>query len=89
METKTISLDEDAFKILELARLYPEEPFSNVVRRGEWPRPEKPFTNKDLLAHMAERARKGELLEESTLAEIEADIERRRNTPSPSYWDEK
>ena len=39
MSFKTISLSEDAYKILRKARRFPRESFTEVVRRASWDEP--------------------------------------------------
>lgn len=41
MSFKTISLSEDAYKILRKARRFPRESFTEVVRRASWDEPAK------------------------------------------------
>ncbi|HEX4953959.1 MAG TPA: antitoxin VapB family protein [Thermoanaerobaculia bacterium] len=48
MATKTISLRLDAYLHLKKARRHPQESFSEVVLRAEWP--QAPRTAGDLLA---------------------------------------
>ena len=51
MATKTISIDLEAYERLRRARRLPNESFSKVIKRAEWPVP--PRTSGALLRAMA------------------------------------
>ena len=57
MATKTISIDLEAYDRLRRARRSPDESFSKVIKRAEWPVP--PRTAGALLAALAESGRDG------------------------------
>ncbi|MGA2556686.1 MAG: hypothetical protein ABSG04_10490 [Verrucomicrobiota bacterium] len=63
MSTMTIELESDAVKKLESARLNPQESFSDVVRRAEFPL--KPWPARDLLEDYKQRAGSSPLTEEA------------------------
>ncbi len=54
MATKTISIDLEAYERLRRARRLPNESFSKVIKRAEWPVP--PRTAGALLSAMAKIA---------------------------------
>jgi hypothetical protein len=62
MSTVTIELESDAVKKLESARLSPQETFSDVVRRAQFPL--KPCLARDLLDDCQRRAGSSPLSEE-------------------------
>jgi hypothetical protein len=63
MSTVTIELESDAVKKLESARVNPQETFSDVVRRAEFPA--KPSLARDLLEEFKRRAGSSPLTEEA------------------------
>jgi len=63
MSTVTIELEADAVQKLESARLSPQETFSDVVRRAEFPL--KPWLARDLLDDCKQRAGSSPLTEEA------------------------
>jgi len=66
MATKTISLKLEAYEKLKAVRRYPDESFTQVVLRGEWP--QEPITGGELL----ERSRRrGPFFSEEELDRIE------------------
>ena len=65
MATKTISIDLEAYDRLRRARRSPDESFSKVIKRAEWPVP--PRTAGALLAALAESPR----LDDDTLARLD------------------
>ena len=83
MSTVTIELESDALKKLESARLSPEETFSDVVRRAEFPL--KPWLARDLLDDLKRRAGFSPLTEEALDC-----LSKAQSNPSqsPSHWGE-
>jgi hypothetical protein len=81
MSTVTIELESDAVKKLESARLSPQETFSDVVRRAEFPL--KPCLARDLLDDCQRRAGSSPLSEEAL-----DHLSRTQSNPSqsPSHW---
>jgi predicted CopG family antitoxin len=67
MPTRTISLRIEAYDRLRAARRSPEESFSQVVVRAQWP--ERTITGAELLQRLREH---GPMLSEDQLAAIEA-----------------
>jgi hypothetical protein len=84
MSTVTIELESDAVKKLESARVSPQETFSDVVRRAEFP--VKPWLARDLLDDFRQRAGSSPLTEESLdlLSKAQSNP-----THSPSHWVER
>jgi len=82
MATKTIHLEVDAAEKLETAKWTPEESFSDVVRRAQFP--QKPHLARELLEEFQHRAGHSPLTEEALDRLAEA---QRRSTRSPSHWD--
>lgn len=82
MSVVTIELEYDAVKKLELARLSPQETFSDVVRRAEFP--PKPALACDLLEDFKQRGGVSPLTEEALDRLSEAQENPAR---SPSHWD--
>ena len=66
MATKTISIDLEAYERLRRARRLPNESFSKVIKRAEWPVP--PRTAGALLDAMAKVA----LVDEEVLNRLDA-----------------
>jgi len=83
MATRTVELEADAFEKLEAAKWAPEESFSAVVRRAEFP--QKAHLASDLLEDFKQRAGCSPLSEETLdkLAEIQ-----RNPARGPSHWEE-
>jgi hypothetical protein len=81
MSIVTIELESDAVEKLELARLDPQESFSDVVRRAEFP--VKPSLARDLLEDFKQGAGSSPLSEEALdrLSEAQANPSR-----SASHW---
>lgn len=79
MATKTISLKIEAYERLRRARRRPDESFSDVVMRAEWP--DLPITARELRALY--RAG-GSHLDERALDRIEDAM--RRDTPPSDKW---
>ena len=81
MSMVTIELESDAVKKLELARLSPQESFSDVVRRAEFP--SKPVLARDLLEDFKQRAGSSPLTDEALdrLAEVQSNPSR-----GSSHW---
>lgn len=81
MSTVTIELESDAVRKLESARLNPQETFSDVVRRAEFPL--KPCQASDLLEDYEQRAGSSPLTEEAL-----AHLSERQSHPArgPSHW---
>jgi hypothetical protein len=81
MSKVTIELESDAVKKLESARLSPQETFSDVVRRAEFP--VKPSLARDLLEDFKQRAGSSPLSEEALdrLTEVQSNP-----TRSPLRW---
>ena len=81
MTRVTIELESDAVEKLEAARLSPQETFSDVVRRAEFPL--KPSLARDLLEDYKQRAGSSPLSEEALdrLSEAQANPSR-----GPSHW---
>jgi len=83
MVTKMVELEADAFEKLEAAKWAPQESFSAVVRRAQFP--QKANLASDLLEDFKRRAGCSPLSEKALdqLAEIQASPGR-----GPSHWDE-
>ena len=82
MATKSIDLDVDAVEKLETAKWTPEESFSDVVRRAQFPR--KPHLARELLEEFEQRAGHSPLTEEALDRLAEA---QRRPASGRSHWD--
>ena len=82
MVTKTIDLEVDAVEKLETAKWAPEESFSDVVRRAQFP--QKPHLARELLAEFQQRAGHSPLTEEALDHLADAQRSPRR---SPSHWE--
>ena len=82
MVTKTIDLEVDAVEKLETAKWAPEESFSDVVRRAQFP--QKPHLARELLAEFQQRAGHSPLTEEALDHLAYAQRSPRR---SPSHWE--
>ena len=82
MVTKTIDLEVDAVEKLETAKWTPEESFSDVVRRAQFP--QKPHLARELLEEFEQRAGRSPLTEEALDRLAEA---QRRPRRSPSHWE--
>jgi predicted CopG family antitoxin len=84
MSIVTIELESDAVEKLKSARLGPQETFSDVVRRAEFP--VKPSLARDLLEDFRQGAGSSLLTEEALdrLSETQANPSR-----SPSHWLER
>ena len=82
MATKTISLRLDAYERLRRARLSPDESFTEVVLRAEWP--DRGLTARELRA--VYRAQ-GPFLDEEALDRI--DEARRLDLPPDDKWTER
>lgn len=84
MATMTIELERDAIEKLAAAKLTPQETFSDVVRRAQFP--QKCHFARELLEDFKQRAGHSPLSDEALdrLAEIQ-----RNPTRSPSHWDER
>jgi len=82
MATKTIDLEVDAFEKLETARWTPEESFSDVVRRAQFP--QRAHLACELLEEFQQRAGRSPLSEAALDRLAEAQQHPRR---SPSHWD--
>lgn len=78
MDTKTVTLELDAFHKIERARR-PTESFSEVIRRGNWPK--VAMTGRELLAHLHAR---GPLFTEEELDSI--DRAESRDLPPSNPW---
>jgi predicted CopG family antitoxin len=63
MATKTITLELDALEKLEAAKWTPEETFSDVVRRAQFP--QKPHLARELLEDFRERAGRSPMSKEA------------------------
>jgi len=81
MATMTIELESDAVAKLESARLNPQESFSDVVRRAEFPL--KPWQARDLLEDYNKRGGSSPLSHEALDRLSEAQSHPSR---SPSHW---
>lgn len=79
MATKTISLKLEAYERLRAARRTPEESFSQVVLRAEWP--DSPVRAGDFLAGCRKR---GPLLSEEGLGRIE-ELDRNDRPPEDKW----
>lgn len=81
MSVVTIELEADAVEKLESARLSPQETFSDVVRRAEFP--SKPSSARELLEDFKQRAGSSPLTEQALdrLSEAQSNPSR-----SPSHW---
>jgi len=79
MATKTISLKLDAYERLRAARRTPEESFSQVVMRAEWP--DSPSRAADFLTA---RRRRGAILSEESLTRIE-ELDRNDQPPEDKW----
>lgn len=84
MRTMIIELESDAVKKLEAARLNPQESFSNVVRRAQFP--SQPSQAGDLLEDYKQRAGSSPLSYEALdrLADAQS-----HPSSSPSHWAER
>jgi len=63
MATKTIDLEADAVEKLETAKWTPDESYSDVMRRAQFP--PKPHLARELLEQCQERAGRSPLTEEA------------------------
>lgn len=84
MPVKTISLELDAYEKLRRAKLRPNESFSNVVRRAQWP--DSPLTAEELAESLKKlaAARPDVLLDPATLRRMR----RRKRTLRPkTAWE--
>ena len=83
MATRTVELEADAFEKLEAAKWAPQESFSEVVRRAQFP--QKAHLASDLLEDFKQRAGCSPLSDDALdmLSEIQANPARGR-----SHWDE-
>jgi predicted CopG family antitoxin len=79
MATKTISLKLEAYERLRAARLTPDESFSQVVMRAQWP--DQTITGSELLRLCRER---GPLLSEEGMRVVEE--LKRDDTPPEDKW---
>jgi predicted CopG family antitoxin len=79
MSTKTISLRLDAYERLRRARLRPDESFSEVVLRAQWP--DRGLTARELRAVYETR---GPLFDEDALDRI--DEAKARDRPPEDKW---
>jgi len=81
MSTVTIELESDAVEKLESARMGPQETFSDVVRRAEFP--VKPSLARDLLEDFKKGAGSSLLTDEALNRLAEAQAKPSRST---SHW---
>lgn len=79
MATKTISLKLEAYEKLRAARRAPDESFSQVVLRAEWP-----ATKSRAADFLADCRRRGAILSESALQRIEE--LNRNDLPPGNKW---
>jgi predicted CopG family antitoxin len=82
MTTKTTDLEVDAVEKLETGKWTPEESFSDVVRRAQFP--QKPHFARELLEEFEQRAGRSPLAKEALDRLAEA---QRNPTRSRSHWD--
>lgn len=82
MATKTIDLEADAVEKLETAKWAPDESYSDVLRRAQFP--PKPHRARELLETFQRRAGRSPLTEEALDELAEA---QRCEAGSPSHWD--
>lgn len=81
MATKTIDLEADAVEKLETAKWAPEESYSDVVRRAQFPR--KPHLARELLEAFSRRAGHSPLTEEALDRLTET---QKHPVPGRSHW---
>lgn len=79
MATKTISLKLEAYERLRRARRSPDESFSEVVMRAEWP--DAALTGRELLARVRER---GPTYPAEALDQVDAND--REDAPPGDKW---
>lgn len=80
MATKTLSVDEEAYRILASARKFPTESFSKVIKRASWE--DRPKTCGEFLKRMAEVQ---EVMTDEQLDYLDAAQE--ADVPGVSKWD--
>jgi predicted CopG family antitoxin len=78
MATKTISLTVEAYERLRSARRRPEESFTEVVLRAEWP--ERAVTGAELLRRLRNEP---SVFSEAELDELDRDLSRDRAPDDP------
>lgn len=84
MATMTIELETDAVEKLKAAKLTPQESFSEVVRRAQFP--QNPHLARELLEDFKLRAGDSPLSDEALDRLAEA---QRNPTRGPSHWDDR
>jgi predicted CopG family antitoxin len=80
MATKTISIDLAAYEKLRRARIRPDEPFSQVIKRGRWDRV------RSTGAALLEALDRAPVLDEDTLRRLESN--QRADGPPSAAWSE-
>jgi len=78
MATKTLSVDEGAYRILARARRNPKESFSQVIKRASWD------TGKPRCGDLLSRTRGLPLMPDEALDRL--DDRQRRDLPPESKW---